>query len=185
MDARQLVKTSKFLSLVLRHSPETIGIKLDAAGWVSVDELLAAAAAYGSPIDLDDLEEVVETNDKKRFSFSADGMLIRANQGHSVSVDLGYQPSVPPEVLYHGTTGRFLESIKREGLVKGKRHHVHLSQDIVTASKVGARRGKPVVLKIDAALMHSNGIEFFVSENSVWLTDHVPPEYLSELADLS
>ena len=124
------------------------------------------------------LREVVETNDKKRFEFSPDGLRIRASQGHSVEVELGYQPAAPPETLYHGTAARNLESIRRQGLLKGQRHHVHLSADPETATNVGQRYGRPLVLKIDAAAMHAAGRIFFVSTNGVWLTECVPPEYI-------
>lgn len=172
------VHISKFLSLVLRHRPEVIGIALDAEGWAEVDELLAAAARHGRSITRQQLEEVVATNDKKRFSFSLDGLRIRANQGHSVDVDLGLVPIEPPELLYHGTVDRFLDSIRRKGLVRGKRHHVHLSPDRETAVRVGQRRGRPVVLIVEAGRMHCDGHAFFRSENGVWLTETVPAGYL-------
>lgn len=178
MPKDKFTKTSKFLSLVLRHQPETIGIVLDSAGWVSVSELLQACRTHGQPLTLAELHEVVANNDKQRFSFSEDGQKIRANQGHSVPVNLGYSPAVPPSILYHGTVERFLSSIKEEGLKKGTRHHVHLSPDEETARGVGGRRGKPVILRIKSGEMHQAGYEFFQSENGVWLTDHVPPKYL-------
>jgi putative RNA 2'-phosphotransferase len=178
---RRLVKVSKFLSLVLRHQPQKIGIKLDAAGWVSVSELLQACHAAGFPLSMDELKETVATNDKRRFSFSADGLMIRANQGHSIEVELGYQPLMPPPVLYHGTAERFLPSIKEQGLVKGRRHHVHLSPDPATARRVGQRRGKAIILEVHSGLMHADGYIFFRSENGVWLTDHVPVRYLGGL----
>jgi putative RNA 2'-phosphotransferase len=169
---------SKFLSFVLRHKPQAIGITLDAEGWVAVDELLAAAARHRQPVSRQQLEEVVATNDKKRFSFSPDGRLIRANQGHSIKVDLGLVPVEPPELLYHGTVARFLDSIRQEGLVRGNRHHVHLSADRETAARVGQRRGRPVVLVIEAGRMRGDGHAFYKSENAVWLTEAVPPGYL-------
>jgi putative RNA 2'-phosphotransferase len=175
---KQLVEISKFLSFVLRHKPQAIGITLDAEGWVAVDELLAAAVRHGQSITRQQLEEVVATNDKQRFSFSADGRLIRANQGHSIEVDLGLVPVEPPELLYHGTVARFLDSIREKGLVRGKRHHVHLSADRDTAARVGQRRGRPVVLVIEARCMRGDGHAFFQSENGVWLTEAVPPAYL-------
>ncbi|HEU4388270.1 MAG TPA: RNA 2'-phosphotransferase [Blastocatellia bacterium] len=171
-------RTSKFLSLVLRHRPQMIGISLDDAGWVPVAELLKACAAHGVVLTEQQLRDVVENNDKKRFALSDDGSMIRASQGHSVNVELGYEPAVPPESLYHGTVEKFVSSIERNGLIKGKRHHVHLSPDIATATKVGGRRGKPVVLEIKAGEMHRAGIEFFVSANGVWLTEQVPPGYI-------
>ena len=148
------VRISKFLSLVLRHQPERLGLTLDAQGWVSVSGLLSACVAHDFPLTLEELRTVVSTNDKKRFSLSPDGQLIRANQGHSVQVELGYTPVVPPPVLYHGTAERFLPSIKRRGLVKGRRHHVHLSEKTETATAVGRRYGRPVVLRIDSDRMH-------------------------------
>jgi len=174
----QAAKISKFLSLVLRHESERIGIALDPAGWVSVDDLLAACRAHGNAISLEQLQEVVADNDKKRFSFSEDGGLIRANQGHSVEVELGYQPATPPETLFHGTAERFLASIKEQGLLKGQRHHVHLSADIETATKVGQRHGKPIVLHVDSGKMQQDGFIFYLSTNGVWLTEHVPVSYL-------
>ncbi|MCL4205496.1 MAG: RNA 2'-phosphotransferase [Pirellulaceae bacterium] len=178
--SEQPAATSKFLSLVLRHRPDAIGITLDAEGWVSVEVLLAACAQHGRTISREQLDAVVRTNDKQRFAFSADGSRIRANQGHSLPVDLGLAPVEPPELLYHGTVSRFLESIRRDGLTKGKRHHVHLSPDIQTATKVGQRRGRPVVLVIEAGRMFREGHTFYRSENGVWLTDAVPPDYLRE-----
>jgi putative RNA 2'-phosphotransferase len=172
------VKISKFLSLVLRHKPEEIGIRLDPAGWVPVNDLLSACQAHGFSIRRDELEEAVRSNDKKRFAFSEDRQLIRASQGHSVEVQLDYQPLTPPEILYHGTATRFLDSIKAQGLVKGKRHHVHLSSDEVTAVKVGARHGKAVVLVIESLQMHKDGFLFYRSENGVWLTEEVPPGHI-------
>jgi putative RNA 2'-phosphotransferase len=163
---------------VLRHEPEAIGITLDAEGWVAVDELLAAAARHGQPITRQQLEEIVATNDKKRFSFSADGRLIRANQGHSVEVDLGLAPIEPPELLYHGTGAKSLASIREKGLVRGSRHHVHLSLDRDTAHRVGQRHGRPAVLVVEAGRMHRDGHRFYRSENGVWLTEAAPPEYL-------
>lgn len=172
-------KVSKFLSLVLRHEPQKIGIALDGAGWVSVADLLAAMAAHNFPVTEAELRHVVETSDKKRFALSEDGLRIRASQGHSVPVELGYQPATPPTILYHGTVERFLPSIRATGLVKGARHHVHLSADVATAQKVGDRRGRAIVLAIDAAAMAADGLLFCVSANGVWLTDHVPPNYIT------
>jgi putative RNA 2'-phosphotransferase len=176
---RRLITVSKFLAKHLRHAPEALGLTLQPGGWVSVDELLAASARTGFAISYDELIECVETNDKKRFSFNASGDLIRANQGHSVEVDLQLQEMQPPDILFHGTVERFLPSIMAGGLNKGKRHHVHLSRDVETARKVGARRGKPVVLHVQAGRMHSEGFKFYVSANGVWLTDSVPASFLS------
>jgi putative RNA 2'-phosphotransferase len=177
----RMVKISKFLSLVLRHRPDEIGLKLDPAGWVAVEELLEACRKHGFPLTKNELDAVVAGSDKRRFSFSDDRLQIRANQGHSVDVDLGYQPLAPPEELYHGTVERFLISILEGGLSKGKRHHVHLSADLETARKVGARRGMPVILRVMSGRMHRDGCLFFCSENGVWLTDKVPPEYLEAI----
>ena len=173
-----LVQTSKFLSLILRHDPARIGLTLDGEGWADVDELLAAAVRSGVQIDRSILERVVAESDKQRFAFSADGARIRANQGHSVPVELGLAPQAPPEVLYHGTASRFLDSIRCEGLRPGERTHVHLSKDEATAQKVGQRHGKPAVLLIAAGRMLRDGYEFMCSENGVWLTKSVPAEYI-------
>lgn len=177
-DSRQVVNRSKFLSLVLRHRPETAGVTLDNAGWVDIDDLLAGCDRAGRAMTRNQLLEVVATNDKKRFEISPDGLRIRASQGHSIAINLGYEPADPPEVLYHGTATRNLESIHRSGLIKGNRHHVHLSADTGTAANVGQRYGKPVVLTVQAARMQAAGFTFFLSTNGVWLVDHVPAEYL-------
>lgn len=176
--AQEDVKISKFLSLVLRHDPAKIGLTLDQAGWVSVDVLLAAAHAHGVALRRERLARIVANNDKQRFSFSADGQLIRANQGHSVAVELGYEPAVPPDTLFHGTAERFLASIQAQGLSKGQRHHVHLSADCEIVRSVGQRYGKPVVLQVHAAQMQHDGFVFYLSTNGVWLTEHVPVPYL-------
>ncbi len=172
------IKISKFLSLVLRHQPEKIGLILDAAGWVSVSELMTACQTHGLNFTFDELLEIVANNDKKRFAFNEDQTKIRANQGHSIEVKLGYSASVPPAILYHGTATRNIDSILTQGLLKGQRHHVHLSADIETAIKVGMRYGKPVVFEVQADAMHANNIQFFCSENGVWLTAHVPTSFL-------
>lgn len=171
-------KISKFLSLILRHKPAIIGLDLDENGWAETEDLLEKLAKNNKKIDLKTLEEVVANNNKKRFAFNADKTKIRASQGHSIDVKLGYTPVEPPETLFHGTATRFLESIQKQGLLKGNRHQVHLSKNIDTATNVGSRHGKVVVLKVKALEMHQAGFEFFVSENQVWLTDHVPVEYL-------
>jgi putative RNA 2'-phosphotransferase len=175
---KEIIRTSKFLSLILRHEPGRVGLKLDQAGWVNVDELLAAVNRHGFSLELDQLKHVVATNDKKRFAFSDDGLRIRASQGHSIDVDLEYEQQTPPEFLYHGTPERFVESIRATGLNKGQRHHVHLSPDAETATKVGKRRGRPVVLTIRSGGMHRQGHFFFRSANGVWLVDHVPPQFI-------
>ncbi len=172
------VRISKFLSLVLRHDPSRIGITLDEAGWVDVDVLLAAAAAHGVSLSRDGLRELVASSDKQRFALSDDGARVRANQGHSVPVDLQLPPREPPERLYHGTVEASLDGIREQGLVRGARHHVHLSADLTTATKVGARRGAPVILTIRAADMHAAGHAFYCSDNGVWLTDHVPVRFI-------
>lgn len=173
-----LVRASRFLSLVLRHRPEHVGITLDPAGWVRVDELLAAARRSGFALDRATLERVVAENDKRRFALSGDGARIRASQGHSVDVDLGLAPQAPPEELFHGTATRFLESIRSEGLRPGSRIHVHLSPDEATARTVGRRHGAPVVLRVAAGDMHRDGHELVRSENGVWLALAVPAMYL-------
>lgn len=171
--------TSKQLSYVLRHRPDSIGLQLDAQGWAEVDALLGRLREHGHVLDRSLLERVVRENDKGRFAFSADGSKIRASQGHSVAVDLALQPLVPPLVLYHGTASRFLKSILGQGLRAGARHHVHLSADTQTATKVGMRHGFPVVLRVDAARMQADGAIFYQSDNGVWLTETVAPRYLS------
>lgn len=175
---RDLRSTSKFLSLVLRHQPEAIGIELDDSGWTDIDGLIEAMCRSGKHITRDQLEQVVATNDKQRFVISEEGKQIRANQGHSVEVDLGYEAASPPEILLHGTPSTAVEAIRREGLKKMKRHHVHLHADSTTAESVGARRGKPVILRIRAQEMANAGFVFYVSANQVWLTDHVPPNFI-------
>ena len=177
---RRLIRLSRFLSYVLRHRPDAVGLTLDAAGWVEVDALLAACAAHGRPLTLDELVQVVARDDKRRYAFSDDRLRIRASQGHSVAVELGYEPRVPPEILYHGTTERFLEAIRREGLQRGERHHVHLSADEETARRVGARRGRPVVLRVRAGEMARAGVEFLLSANGVWLTVDVAMRFIDE-----
>ncbi len=175
---RDYKKLSKFLSLVLRHQPKKIGIHLDDNGWVQVDELLVACQKYGVSINRETLGHIVQTNDKQRYSFSEYGQKIRANQGHSITVDLNLKPIKPPETLFHGTSAHFLPSIQKSGLVKGKRHHVHLSKDIPTARRVGQRRGESVILKILAKEMSKDGYLFFCSANGVWLTEFVPVKYI-------
>ena len=167
---------SKTLSYYLRHAPHELGLCLQPGGWVEVDELLAGLQKQGMACSREELARVVASSDKQRFAL--EGSRIRANQGHSVSVDLELTPEVPPDLLYHGTTERFVDSILREGLKKGERHHVHLSLDVETARRVGLRRGPPVLLVVDSAAMHRHGCLFYRSANSVWLSDAVPPEYL-------
>lgn len=171
---------SKFLSYVLRHHPESIGIQLDSEGWTDVEILLQQAQKHQRPLTRDVLQEVVATNSKKRFALSEDGTRIRALQGHSTAqVAIQYAPVQPPEVLYHGTATRFVDSIRAKGLLSGSRHHVHLSPDVATATQVGQRHGKPVVLTIQAEAMTQAGHLFYLSDNGVWLTAHVPTEFIS------
>lgn len=179
MNEKQIKSTSKFLSLILRHSPEKIGLQLDENGWADVAVLLSKAAQHHQQISIELLNEVVATNDKKRFVFNDDGTKIRANQGHSISIDLQLHVQIPPETLYHGTVAKFIEQIKVEGLQKMSRQHVHLSRDKETATIVGSRRGSAIILRVDAASMQGDGFEFYLSENGVWLTDHVPPQYIN------
>jgi putative RNA 2'-phosphotransferase len=173
MNNKKLVSISKYLAKILRHDPKIAGLTLQDGGWVRVDQLLIRTS-----ITLDELKKVVETNDKKRFSFSEDGTLIRANQGHSTEVKLEFKEIMPPRYLYHGTVEEFIPSIMKIGLQKMKRHHVHLSKDVATATKVGSRRGKPVILEIDAQTMAAAGYQFFISDNGVYLTDEVPAFYI-------
>lgn len=178
MTEKQAKQTSKFLSLVLRHKPQMLDLVLDENGWVDVEVLLERMRRESKAITFEQLDFVVKSNDKKRFAFNEDKTQIRASQGHSIAINLDYKPVVPPEFLYHGTPIKFLKPIKEKGLLKMKRHHVHLSEDIETATKVGARRGKPVILTINTSDMHYEGHEFFISENGVWLTNNVPPEFI-------
>lgn len=173
-----LVHHSKFLSLVLRHQPDKIGLVLDGSGWANVEELLERAAEHGRSLTREILEQIVAENDKQRFILSDDGRRIRANQGHSVKIDLALMPVEPPATLYHGTATRFIESIRATGLNSGSRQHVHLSADEVTATKVGQRHGKPVILLIQAVAMHAAGHAFYLSANGVWLTGRVPVEFI-------
>jgi putative RNA 2'-phosphotransferase len=175
------VRASKFLALVLRHHPERIGLTLDAAGWTDVSALLAALASSGRSIPRAQLERVVADSDKQRFAIDATSDRICANQGHSVTVDLALAPATPPDWLFHGTPVRNLEAIRREGLRRGQRHAVHLSPDVDTAHKVGARRGAHVVLQVDAGAMHRDGHVFTLSANGVWLVHTVPPTYVTSL----
>jgi putative RNA 2'-phosphotransferase len=173
-----IVKISKILSLLLRHNPEKAGIALDKNGWTDVDDLVEKFSVKFFPIDMEMLTEVVENDNKIRYSFNSDQTKIRANQGHSIPVDLNLEPQVPPAVLYHGTVERFISSIRENGLRKGNRQYVHLSKDKETATLVGTRRGKPVILEIQSGTMASEGYTFYLSENKVWLTDFVPAEFI-------
>ena len=170
--------TSKLLSLVLRHKPDEIGIALDNAGWVDVDTLLAALASHGHALTRDELDHLVASNDKRRFEYNANGTRIRAAQGHSIPVDLELPPKEPPAILYHGTADRFLAQIRKTGLQKRDRQHVHLSPSPDLATTVGQRHGRPITLQVRAGDMHRTGHQFFLSSNNVWLTDHVPAEFI-------
>lgn len=180
MIEKEAKKISKFLSLILRHNPAAVGIELDNEGWADVTDLIVKINdKRGWGLTIDQLDHVVATNNKKRFAFSQDGRRIRANQGHSITVDLGLEPAEPPAVLYHGTATRFLDSIMEQGLISKSRQHVHLSWDTETATTVGKRHGKVVILRVDAAQMTADQHLFYLSQNNVWLTDHVPVKYIS------
>ncbi|HVY28332.1 MAG TPA: RNA 2'-phosphotransferase [Polyangiaceae bacterium] len=183
MDEKLRTDASKFLSFVLRHEPAAVGIALDSSGWVDVDVLLDAFAQHGRHLSRTELAEIVATSPKQRFALSDDGQRIRANQGHSTAVDLGYEAAEPPDVLYHGTIGRLLPSIREKGLQRMQRHHVHLSPDEATARAVGGRRGRPVILRVDARAMRAAGHVFLVTPNGVWLTDAVPNSFISGWGD--
>lgn len=173
-------RIGKFLSLVLRHDPEKIGLELDENGWANVRELIEKCKKHLYHFSMEDLIEIVETNDKQRYSFNEKRNKIRANQGHSIDIDLALTPVEPPEFLYHGTATRFLSSIMEQGILKGSRQHVHLSKDKETATRVGSRHGKPAILTIMSGKMHQDGILFYQSDNSVWLTDYVDVKYISQ-----
>lgn len=181
MPEQSLTKVSKFLSFVLRHQPDAINLTLDSQGWASVTELIDKAKPQIT-LTHELIKKTVIDNDKNRFSLSKNEQYIRANQGHSIKIDLKLMPEEPPTFLYHGTATRFLDSIKQEGLKPGKRHHVHLSKDIATATDVGQRYGKPVILQVSAGAMRQQGLEFFLSNNGVWLTVHVSPNFLSVIS---
>ena len=183
--SRRAVTVSKFLAKHLRHQPERIGLALDAAGWASVDELLAAAARAGFPITREELDAAVRAPGKRRYVLDESGTRIRAAQGHSVEVELGLAPSVPPDLLFHGTHPGALDAILADGLRPMGRRHVHLSADVATARQVGARRGRPAILAVDAAGLHRDGHAFWLADNGVWLTDAVPPERLTLLGDFA
>lgn len=176
--AKDTVKLSKFLSYVLRHHPQAIDLEMDRQGWVDVAELLDKIQKQGKNLTFSLLEQIVASDSKQRYAFNADKTRIRANQGHSISVDLSLTAIEPPAVLYHGTAERNISSIKSQGLLSQNRHHVHLSEEESTAVQVGSRYGKPVVLFILASTMHDDGYIFYRSENGVWLTDFVPVEYI-------
>ena len=178
MDDKQRTRTSKFISKVLRHEPESVGLVLEPGGWVLISDLLSGLARAGTRVSHEELDIVVERCEKQRFSVDESGSKIRANQGHSAEVELQFEQMEPPPELFHGTTHRTLPNILRDGLLKMARHHVHLSADTSTAAKVGGRHGKPVVLIVDAAKMRADGHIFYRSVNGVWLVDQVPAQYL-------
>jgi putative RNA 2'-phosphotransferase len=178
---QRYVRISKYLSKHLRHQPERLGLELLPGGWVSVDKLLAAASANGFEISLAELQQVIATNDKQRFAFNNSGDLIRANQGHSIEIDLQLLAQTPPDTLYHGTHVKAVTAVLESGLQKMSRHHVHLTTDLNMAFKVGGRRGESVIFAVDALAMTADGYSFYCTENSVWLVDAVPPQYLKQL----
>ncbi len=169
-------KLSKHLSYILRHRPDVIGLELDSQGWATIDDLVEKVTKFNLTNDL--LRVVVETNDKQRYRISDDGKRIKANQGHSIDIDLDLEPVQPPHVLYHGTADRFMDTIKADGLTKQNRHHVHLSESEPVAMTVGGRHGRPVIIIISARKMYEDGFQFYKTANNVWLVDHVPPEYM-------
>ena len=174
-----LSKTSKFVALILRHKPETIGVSLDEHGWADVRDLIDGINATGKhQIDMVTLEEIVRTDEKQRYSFNEDKTLIRANQGHSIPVDVELKECTPPAILYHGTGEKYVDSIDTQGLIPKSRLYVHMSEDMDTARNVGSRHGKPVIYEIDCMAMAADGYLFFLSENHVWLTKSVPANYL-------
>ncbi len=173
------LKLSRFLSLILRHAPESIGLELDSQGWAKISQLLPLLKKRGFNLSFNELASIVQSNNKQRFIISEDKQKIRANQGHSIPIDLGYAEQKPPAILLHGTATRFIESIFQQGLTKQKRHHVHLSTDLSTAVSVGKRYGKAVILCIDAQTMYEHGYRFYLSTNGVWLTEQVPVDYIS------
>lgn len=177
--------TSKFISLILRHRPEVIGIKLDEHGWADVKELIEGVNKAGRELNREMLEEIVDTDEKQRYSFNEDHSRIRANQGHSIPVDVELEEKTPPELLYHGTGEKYVSSIDRKGLIPGSRLYVHLSPDVETARKVGSRHGRPVIYQVAAAEMAAEGFPFYLSVNGVWLTRLVPARYLKKMTERS
>lgn len=177
MTKENIKRRSKLLSLILRHKPEKAGLELGEGGWVAIDDLMAGLSKLGKPTTFEQIQEVVETNDKKRFTISKDGKSIRAAQGHSIKVDLGLKANLPPEVLYHGTASRFMKAIGKEGLRTMNRDHVHLSTNVETATNVAMRYGLPVILKVDAHGLHATGQEFYEADNGVWLTGPIAPNW--------
>jgi len=178
MENARLLKISKFLSWALRHHPEAIGLELQVNGWVSIEELLAAAEAHQQGFSREELLYVVAHNNKQRFGLDDTQELIRARQGHSTNVKMEFPQKEPPALLYHGTVAKFMEAIRQEGLRKMERHHVHLSPDQATALQVGSRKGKARVLVVDSGQMHADGYVFYLSDNGVWLSEEVPARYI-------
>ena len=175
-------KTSRFISFILRHKPEAIGISLDEHGWADVEDLIDGInRSGGHTLDMEGLEEIVRTDEKQRYSFNEDHSLIRANQGHSIPVDVELEEKTPPDVLWHGTGEKYVSSIDKQGLIPKSRLYVHLSTDMETAQKVGSRHGKPVIYRIDCRKMAEDGYSFFLSANHIWLTKAVPAVYLKRL----
>ena len=175
---KQHEDASKFLSYVLRHKPDSISLPLDSEGWANISQLIKLANGHGKKLNLTLLQDTVALNDKKRFSISSDGLKIRANQGHSLQVDLNLQPQTPPKILFHGTATRFINSINHQGLIARSRQFVHLSIDRITSRQVGKRHGEPITLEVDAFAMSIDKFEFYISENGIWLTSSVPKKYL-------
>lgn len=178
MNEKDKKHISKFISLVLRHAPEKIGLKLDENGWADINELIQKSKGKNIFFTHDELNLIVKTNDKKRFALNEDSSKIRANQGHSINIEIGLLPIEPLLLLYHGTGEKSVDFILKSGIQKMTRQYVHLSQDIVTATNVGFRHGRPRIFKVNSRYMYENGIDFFQSENGVWLTDYVDKEYI-------
>ncbi len=178
MNEKRKTHISKFLSLILRHEPEKIELKLDEKGWANVAELLEKSAKAGNKFTFEELAEVVATNDKKRFAFDETGRKIRASQGHSLEIEIEFEEKTPPAIFYHGTAEKNVGAIFANGLNKMSRHHVHLSSEAETARKVGTRHGKPVIFKVNTAAMLAENFKFYVSANGVWLVEKVPPKFL-------
>ena len=179
---RRMRNTSKFISLILRHNPQVIGISLDEHGWANVQDLIEGInRTEGHSLDMDTLEEIVRTDEKQRYSFSEDHKLIRANQGHSIPVDVELEEKTPPDILWHGIGQKDVSSIDVQGLIPKSRLYVHLSSDMETARKIGSRHGRPIIYQVDCRKMTEDGYRFFLSANQVWLTKEVPAEYLKKL----
>lgn len=176
-----LIKISRYISLLLRHKPELAGITLDMHGWADVNEIITAVCNhYQQPFSMIELEAIVANDNKCRYTFNEEKTLIRANQGHSVDVDVELKKAVPPDILWHGTADKFVKSIDEQGLAPQNRLYVHLSSDVETALSVGKRHGVPVIYMVDCASMLADGHEFFISRNKVWLTKSVPAKYLNK-----